>query len=170
MIDPLEHVGLAVSVADPFSNRGDVAWSAEDRRADAMVALVQATTSYRSDMGAFSTYAHQAIRNRLIDTVRRRRLRAVSMTDFRRSNLNSVPDGVGSTVDVVIADEDQKNRSRLLDRLSRGLSDEQRRVVDLVRDGRNQLQIAKSLGLSVPRVTAIINGSIKAMRREVCHV
>lgn len=122
-----------------------------------LIGLVKTINTFDPDKGVkFSTYATPIIRNEILTTLRKKRIIPAFSLDeeYRLDNGDSVP-----RRDMIPSEYSFENlvHSKIaLDSNIVGMSEREKKILNLSASGKNQHQIAKEMGLSQPQISRIL--------------
>ena len=139
----------------------------EDLFATGLVGVIKAVSTFNPDKGVkFSTYATPIIRNEILMTFRKKRIIPAFSLD-ESYNL-----GNGESIDFseMIADSSRFEEEVIADiqmeRMLSTLSDREKKIISLSMDGKTQMEIAETCGISQPQVSRIIKSIYKKWRKQ----
>lgn len=122
-----------------------------------LVGLVKTINTFKPDKGVkFTTYATPIIRNEILMPLRKKRIIPAFSLDeeYRLDNGDSVPRG-----DMIPSEYSFENlvHSKIaLDGNISGMSEREKRILNLSASGKKQYQIAEEMGLSQPYISRIL--------------
>lgn len=122
-----------------------------------LIGLVKTINTFNPDKGVkFTTYATPIIRNEILMTLRKKRIIPAFSLDeeYRLDNGDSVPRG-----DMIPPENSFENfvHSKIsLNIKIAGMSEREKKILNLSASGKNQYQIAEEMGLSQPYISRIL--------------
>lgn len=129
-----------------------------------LVGLVKTINTFKPDKGVkFTTYATPIIRNEILMSLRKKRIIPIFSLDeeYFLENGDTVPRG-----DMVPSEnhfEDLVHSQISLDSKLAGMSEREKKILNLSVSGKNQSQIAEEMGLSQPQISRIL----KKIRKDL---
>ena len=129
-----------------------------------LIGLVKTTNTFNPDKGVkFTTYATPIIRNEILMTLRKKRIIPAFSLDeeYRLDNGDSVPRG-----DMIPPENSFENfvHSKIsLNIKIAGMSEREKKILNLSASGKNQYQIAEEMGLSQSCISRIL----KKIRKDL---
>ena len=170
-----DHIGLATSVARRYVRR-NVPTEDTEEYAEALMAIHKAAEDYDPDNEAgatFATYASMLARWAICNLYTKRREFEESMSQMDM-NRYGVP--VGPQTDTMWEEEEENEHevaaaemAIVKDHLS-VLTDDHRRVMELLLEGKSGTEIGKELGVSRQRVSVIRNAAIRELQVSIFGV
>lgn len=171
-IDPAEHIGLAFAVAREAPRLRDPAVCIEDRRAEAMIAVVRASNGFDPSMGyPFSTYAGRCAKNGLKNQARssQRRARMITDADLTASERAQVSAAAAHDHDEPRTQVDPIQSVMLKQMVSR-LEGPHHEATSLYAAGNSHAAISKAMQISVSHVTWLLRDSIQKMKAMIADI
>lgn len=122
-----------------------------------LVGLVKTINTFKPDKGVkFTTYATPIIRNEILMYLRKKRIIPVFSLDeeYFLENGDAVPRG--NMIPSEYSFENLAHSKITLDSNISGMSEREKRILNLSASGKNQCQIAEEMGLSQPQISRIL--------------
>ena len=154
------HKGLVNSIARTFYLKGV---DRDDIVQEGMIGLLKAITTYNLQSGgSFSTYAHECIKNRLLDYVRNgTRLKNKALSDSVPISSVEEADSCSLTPEEIAINTEEIEKLKSI--IVTSLSDDEQKILNMFYDGKSYLEIAQVIGKN----TKYVDNTLQKIRRTI---
>ncbi|MCX4362910.1 MAG: sigma-70 family RNA polymerase sigma factor [Clostridia bacterium] len=155
-----KHKGLVNSIARGFFLKG---LDNDDIVQEGMIGLFKAVVTYNLNGEiAFSTYAHECIRNRILDCIRNgTRLKNKALSDSVPISSVEETDSGSLTPEEIAINAEELETLKLI--IVTALTDEERKILNMYYDGKSYGEIAEVLGKNAKYV----DNNLQKIRRKI---